>query len=184
MDDIKGCGIGTRDDRMRTCGKCGEDLVPQTQVDGFGRPTGGVFWIHLSEVGGGKAGHKPTVVVGAVRRWCDLCGPKSPAGWSYQVIPITTRRLVTRVSAPSADQFTDEPTGGGQFNDTPWYACEDCAELIERDQYSGLLKRTARVYAERTGLRMTTDMRVSLHETHQQFQAMKTGARVQIDWDR
>ncbi|MFI5748896.1 hypothetical protein ACIBBE_23875 [Streptomyces sp. NPDC051644] len=184
MDDVKGRGIGTRDDRMR-CGKCGEDLVPYTQVNGLGQPTSKVFWRHVSEAGGGTAGHKPTVVVGPVRRWCDFCGPKTPAGWSYQVVPITTRQQVTHVSsAPAPHEFTDEPTSSGQLNDTPWYVCDDCAELIEQDQYGALLKRAARVYAERTGAPVTTDGRVSLHESHQQFRAMKAGARVKINWDR
>ncbi|MFI6283020.1 hypothetical protein [Streptomyces sp. NPDC050988] len=185
MDDAKGRGIGTRDDRTRTCGRCGEDLLPYTRVNGLGQTTSKVFWRHLSEAGGGGAGHEPTVVVGPVRRWCDFCGPKTPASWSYQVIPVTTRQMLIRSSsAPAAHEFTDELISSGQLNDTPWYACDDCAGLIEDDQYGALLKRSARVHAERTGRPVGSDGRVDLHESHQQFRAMKTGARVPIHWDR
>ncbi|MFF8618647.1 hypothetical protein, partial [Streptomyces sp. NPDC015350] len=171
--------------RVQDSGSRPEDLIPYTQVNGLGQPTSKVFWRHLSVTGGGRAGHDPIVVVGPVRRWCDFCGPKTPACWSYQVIPVTTRQMIIRgSSAPAAREFTDEPTSSGQLNDTPWYACDGCAGLIEDDQYGALLKRSARVHAEHAGRPMGLDMRVHLHESHQQFRAMKTGERVPINWDR
>lgn len=178
-------GMGKRDDRMRTCGTCGEDLIPQAKVDARGRAVSKVFWRHLSDLGGFATGHAAVVLIGPIRRWCDFCGPKTPACWSYQVIPVTTMKIVTRAAAaPAQHEFTEDPTSSGDLNDTPWYACADCADLVQQNKWNALVRRAAQVRAERTGEQLTVDGRVRIRDTYREFETMRTGARVPIDWDR
>ncbi|QFQ97298.1 hypothetical protein F9278_15005 [Streptomyces phaeolivaceus] len=64
------------------------------------------------------------------------------------------------------------------LNDTPWYACAHCADLIEAKQWRELQKRSLSLYETRTGLRPSTGLRIHTHETHQQFVQMTTGHRL------
>ncbi|MFD8727754.1 hypothetical protein [Streptomyces sp. NPDC059611] len=164
-----------RDDRSRVCGRCDGQLIPWRTV-GDNR----IFWRHLSDLmGGDEADHEAAVKLGPVVQPCDFCS-NGLAAWIYQVIPVGPG-LVTVTRPPTRTELA-QPQAGRSWashgvNDTPWYACEPCAELIEADDWKGLLRRSIRLYEEKHSVRMTTDHRITGHQMHQQFRKARTGLR-------
>ncbi|MFJ9574569.1 hypothetical protein [Streptomyces bacillaris] len=164
-----------REDRTRVCGRCEGQLVPYRMV-GDDR----IFWRHLSDLMGDESDHEAVVTLGPVVQPCDFC-TTGLAAWIYQVIPVGPA-LVTPTRPPSRTELAQPQAGRSQashgMNDTPWYACEPCAGLIEADDWKGLLLRTIRLFEQKHSVRMATEHRVMGHQLHQQFRNARTGLRV------
>jgi len=98
---------------------------------------------------------------------CDFCGGNG-AVWSYQVAPLNT--LSSGAFGPAVTA-TD-------LNDTPWTACQGCADLIEAQAWDGLLQRFADRITEENGIRPTPVQLAPLAGAQQQFARMRTGNRL------
>ncbi|PIB11872.1 MULTISPECIES: hypothetical protein [Streptomyces] len=163
----------TRDDRRLTCGRCGHRAHAGTLTGGHA-----VKQVFRHTEGEATAGHEVEPVWGEVFHRCDFCDPEIEAVWSYQVLPVETRVGLIAGLRP-AEVFSSRG-----LNDTPWYACPACADLIQAKQWRELLKRSLSLYEKRTGHRPTTGLRIQTHETHQQFVQMMTGHRLPLDGAR
>ncbi|MEU9189885.1 hypothetical protein AB0D14_36200 [Streptomyces sp. NPDC048484] len=162
-----------RDDQRLTCGRCGQQAYT---ARAGGSSAAGQVSKHMK--GEATAGHEVEPVWGEAVCECDFCDPGIPAVWSYQVIPVETRIGLTAGPRPG------EVISSRGLNDTPWYACPACADLIQAKQWRELLKRSLSLYEKRTGHRPTTGLRIHSHETHQQFVQMMTGHRLPLDGAR
>ncbi|MGI5457604.1 hypothetical protein ACQEWB_31430 [Streptomyces sp. CA-249302] len=159
-----------RDDRRLTCGRCGQRAYAGVLTGG-----GTARQVFRHAEGEATAEHEVEPVWGEIFYRCDFCEPDTPAVWSYQVIPVDTRIGITAGLRP------EEVFSSKGLNDTPWYACPACAELIEARQWRELLKRSLSLYEERKGHKAATGLRIQTHETHQQFVQMMTGLRLPLD---
>ena len=98
---------------------------------------------------------------------CDFCGGPGVV-WSYQVAPLNT--LSSNALGPAVTT-TD-------LNDSPWTACQGCADLIEAQAWDGLLQRFADRIAAQEGIRPAPAQLAPLAQVQQQFAMMRTGHRL------
>ena len=147
--------------RRPLCGVCGGSVVRYT--DAASRS-------ELTVVHSDRAlddAHTPELVWVWDEVQCDFCGAPG-AVWSYQVAPLNT--LGTTDFGPGVTA-TD-------LNDTPWTACQGCADLIEAQAWDGLLQRFADRITVESGVRPNPAQLAPLAQIQQQFVQMRTGNRL------
>lgn len=115
--------------------------------------------------------HRPDLMWIRGEVCCDFCG-SAAVTWSYQVLPgptATRMMLFNTEENRILDPFATA-------NDTPWSACQPCADLIEAGHWAGLVEQHL-ARARLIGTTIGPHYLVSVGECHRQFAEQRTGAR-------
>ncbi|MFF9785707.1 hypothetical protein [Streptomyces nigrescens] len=102
---------------------------------------------------------------------CDFCGGHGVV-WSYQVVPLAAARPLWLTQQ---NQIVDH---SGSMNETPWTACEGCANLIELEDWRGLVRAFVTRHEHESGQIIDAAGVETIRELQSQFVSMRTGGRL------
>jgi hypothetical protein len=122
-------------DEWMACSVCRRTLESYRDAD-----TGELFWDHTQMDIADGVNHRAVPIsyqvlgIDNVRLRCDFCGEYDP-GWDVPVADFAVRRF-------------GQPWG----STSDWTACDTCADLISRDQWPELARRTTQATVRRAGI--------------------------------